>query len=325
MDNYSTSPSTVYTVPMKVSLALLISLGSFPLVPTPPVLAQDAMQSSEATENKHSTAGSYPDTVDGLHDLLQSFVAAIKRAESQGMSRLNSSLNHSLAIPKPKQWFAKTFRPDAAREIANAYRSNYPDLVRELEQYDLDQLSEIRVTRIEFADEETAKSSGIQFFVGMRNSTPVYTAYLTDPKNQSVILIHVLFVYVQGAFRVIDAGFGKIDEGRRPLCGIQPGLQHLLLHSFGVDGQTMQAKLIQPTPPIHFPNVNASGNSRTVILFVVIACDGSVLATDYISGPPELFKVASDAVKKWHYQKTWMNGALAEVTTTVTVDFAPGG
>jgi hypothetical protein len=193
-----------------------------------------------------------------------------------------------------------------------------------LERYDLDQLPEIRVTRIEFADEQTAKSSGIHFFVGMRNSIPVYTAYLTDPKNQIVIPIYALFVYVQGAFRVIDPGFGKISAARRPLCGIPPGLQHLLLHSFRVDGQTMQAKLIQPTPPIHFPNVNASGNSRTVILFVVIACDGSVLATDYISGPPELFKVASDAVKKWHYQKTWMNGAPAEVVTTVTLDLAPG-
>jgi hypothetical protein len=309
---------------MRVSLALLVSLGSF-LVPIPHVFAQDAMQSSESTENKRSIVGSYPDTADGLHEFLQSVVAAIKRADSQGISRLNSSLNRSLTIPEPKKWFAKTFRPDAGRDIANAYRSNYPDLVRELERYDLNQLWEIRVTRIEFADEQTAKASGIRFFIGMKNPIPVYTAYLTDPKNQSVILIHALFVYVQGAFRVIDAGFGKIDEGRRPLCGIQPGLQHLLLHSFRVDGQTMQAKLIQPTPPIRFPNVNASGISGTVILFVVIACDGSVLATDYISGPPELFKVASDAVKKWHYKKTWMNGALAEVTTTVTVDLAPGG
>jgi hypothetical protein len=46
-----------------------------------------------------------------------------------------------------------------------------------------------------------------------------------------------------------------------------------------------------------------------------------LLETDYLDGPPGLFKAASDEAKKWKYGQTFLNGVPGEVVTTANVNF----
>ena len=278
-----------------------------------------AKQDPEPPRNEPSTFGFYPDSEDGLRDFLQTIFDAMKREHSEdGWAHLNDRFNQILVIPGAKKWLASVYKPSAAREIAAAHRSTSPNLVAELERYDFDQLSEIKVTRVEFTNEQAALSSGIQFFVGMKNPVPIYTAYLIDRQGR-IHLIWVPFVYVQRAFRVLGTTFWKVEDDKRPRCGIAPALQHLLLHPVFVDGQIMQQKLVDPKPPVLRPRASDSPGPRTLVLLIAVECDGSVMATEYVSGPLELYKKASEIARKWRYQITYMNGSPSEVLSTVTI------
>jgi len=60
------------------------------------------------------------------------------------------------------------------------------------------------------------------------------------------------------------------------------------------------------------------------VLDAIISKDGMVQKVSLISGHPLLVQAAEDAVLKWKYQPTLLNGEPVEVETTVTIHFALG-
>jgi protein TonB len=60
----------------------------------------------------------------------------------------------------------------------------------------------------------------------------------------------------------------------------------------------------------------------SVVLSVIIAEDGAVKQVQLVSGHPLLAPAAMDAVKKWVYRPTIVNGKRVEVITVVEVDFS---
>lgn len=272
------------------------------------ISAQDSKQSFEK-----SARTSYPDNIDGLHDFLGAFIAAIKDADLEKRARMEESLH----LPDPQEWFVKTYGPNLGQKMANDYVGELHEyLDRYLNRQDLEPSIKLQVSRVEFATKQAAHSSEIPLLRVMSHPVPFYTAYLSWGDDDNLGVVYPLFVYVQGGFRTVHRQFGRIDESDRPHCG----LEHLLLHRFQVGGGTMKQKLLRPVPPVPFPP-GARQSPTTVKLLVSVGCDGSVLETDYLDGPPELFKPANDAVKKWKYGQTFMNGVPAEVDTTATVAF----
>ena len=130
-------------------------------------------------------------------------------------------------------------------------------------------------------------------------------------------MIYPVFVYEQGGFRTINRRFGEIAEQDRPHCG----LQRLLLQRYRFGGEGMKQSLASANNPIPLPPDSSMVPPVTVKLLVLVGCDGSVLDTDYVDGPPGLFKAANDAVRKWKYRQSVMNGVPCEVLTTATVAF----
>jgi len=88
-----------------------------------------------------------------------------------------------------------------------------------------------------------------------------------------------------------------------------------------VDGAEHKGRLIENPMPIrgrdevHAPVV--------VKLGIVIATDGRILEVDPLAGPGPLISPAVDAVRRWKYQPTLLNGRPVEVETTVDVPFLP--
>jgi hypothetical protein len=87
-----------------------------------------------------------------------------------------------------------------------------------------------------------------------------------------------------------------------------------------VDASQHETKLIEKsTPGAHA--VEGAPASGVVKLAVVIGKDGAVIDVDPLAGPERLVSPAADAVRRWKYQPTLLNGRPVEIETTVDVAF----
>lgn len=86
-------------------------------------------------------------------------------------------------------------------------------------------------------------------------------------------------------------------------------------------GQVEQAKLIFHPNPEYPPLAKMARIQGTVRLEAVISKDGTIQDLKAVSGHPLLVKAAVDAVSRWRYQPTLLNGEPVEVVTEVDVNF----
>jgi protein TonB len=88
-----------------------------------------------------------------------------------------------------------------------------------------------------------------------------------------------------------------------------------------VGGQVVAAKLISKPDPIYPPLAKMARIQGMVKLEAIIARGGTVKDLKVISGHPLLVKSALDAVQRWRYQPTLLNGEPVEVITEIDVHF----
>jgi len=88
-----------------------------------------------------------------------------------------------------------------------------------------------------------------------------------------------------------------------------------------VGGQVEQAKLIFQPKPEYPPLAKMARIQGTVRLEAVISRDGTIQDLKMLSGHPLLVKSALEAVSRWRYQPTLLNGEPVEVVTEVDVNF----
>jgi len=86
-------------------------------------------------------------------------------------------------------------------------------------------------------------------------------------------------------------------------------------------GQVEAAKLIARPNPEYPPLAKMARIQGTVRLAAVISKDGTIQDLKAVSGHPLLVKAAMDAVSRWRYQPTLLNGDPVEVVTEVDVNF----
>jgi protein TonB len=88
-----------------------------------------------------------------------------------------------------------------------------------------------------------------------------------------------------------------------------------------VSSGVQQANLIYAPKPVYPPLAKAARVQGTIRLQAVIAVDGSIKNLRLISGPPLLVNAAMDAVRRWQYKPTMLNGSPVEVITDIDVNF----
>lgn len=77
---------------------------------------------------------------------------------------------------------------------------------------------------------------------------------------------------------------------------------------------------IEPQYPEEARNAGITGEVR---MTAIISKDGTVQNIQLISGHPLLVSAARDAVERWQYRPTLLNGNPVEVVTTITVSLPP--
>jgi len=91
-----------------------------------------------------------------------------------------------------------------------------------------------------------------------------------------------------------------------------------------VGGQVEGAKLIFQVKPAYPEMARMARVQGAVRLEAVISKEGTVASLKVVSGPPLLVKAAFDAVARWRYQPTLLNGEPVEVATEIEVTFTLG-
>lgn len=95
-----------------------------------------------------------------------------------------------------------------------------------------------------------------------------------------------------------------------------------LVKRIKLGGKAASSQLIHKVQPVYPSEARDQKIQGTVRLHVILSKDGSVQKTDVVSGDPILAKAAQEAVQKWRYKPTLLNGELVEVDTTVNVVFS---
>lgn len=88
-----------------------------------------------------------------------------------------------------------------------------------------------------------------------------------------------------------------------------------------VGGVVEAARLIYEVQPEYPVLARAARVQGTVRLEAIIGKDGSVASLHVLSGPPLLITSATQAVARWRYQPTLLNGVAVEVSTEIDVNF----
>ena len=86
-------------------------------------------------------------------------------------------------------------------------------------------------------------------------------------------------------------------------------------------GDVQAAKLVNRVVPVYPQMAKQVRVQGTVKLSATIGRNGTVENLVLISGPPLLVAAAMDAVKRWVYQPTLLNGEPVGVLTTIDVNF----
>jgi TonB family protein len=90
-----------------------------------------------------------------------------------------------------------------------------------------------------------------------------------------------------------------------------------------IGGNVQAAQVLQKVQPVYPGSAKAAGVQGTVILHAVVGMDGTPLSLRVMNPEvdPELVRGAVEAVSKWRYRPTLLNGDPVEVDTTIMVNF----
>jgi protein TonB len=92
-----------------------------------------------------------------------------------------------------------------------------------------------------------------------------------------------------------------------------------------VGGNVKEPKIVHIEQPKYPPEAKRANVTGVVILEATVTEQGTVEKVKVISGPPMLVGPAVEAVSKWRYEPTYLNGQAVPVILTARISFSLGG
>jgi TonB family protein len=104
--------------------------------------------------------------------------------------------------------------------------------------------------------------------------------------------------------------------------GVASGVQAKTIR-LRIGGEVQAPRIITKVQPVYPEKAKAAGIAGTVMLHAIISKEGNPLSLRVMNNQidPDLARAAVEAVSKWHYQSTLLNGEPVEVDTTIMVNF----
>jgi protein TonB len=123
----------------------------------------------------------------------------------------------------------------------------------------------------------------------------------------------------EAAEAVLITGIASTTTPIEPPHIAQPAQQEK--RSLKLSEGVLEAQLISRIEP-HYPSLAKQTRTEgTVRLHAIIGRDGRIASLEVISGHPLLVQAALDAVRRWSYRPTMLNGQPVDVETSITIVF----
>lgn len=258
---------------------------------------------------------SYPDSAKGLQNLVKDMLKLEKEGDQQELALYEKSLE----LPNPDRWFKSVFGENLGARMTTvsatarmAAETGLPDILTT-------QLNEKRtdIEAVRFDDSCNPRATATEYPFLLLRQTPEHLYDVRFLGNSSASL-WAYFAYVDGGFRFI----GNVKKKELGINEVRPPDQST--GRIRVESRVSASKLVHQETPVYPPEARAQGIQGTVILHAVIAKDGSIRDLYLDEGQCQLTQSAMDAVKKWRYGPTTMNGDPVEVDTTIQVIYTLG-
>ncbi len=272
-------------------LCSLVVLAMASLAVSPFVLSQQETGPNTAQLN---TTESYPNTLDGLHRLLDDLLLA---AKNDDQAKLRSQIAE-MEIPNYENWFTRTFGQEKGERFGGMYGKSlraselqFEMLCTELAK----QKGEISIEKVDTTRRYGALSGPLDEYKANWKKTDDSVG----PDSQSI----GVFYFADGKFRVN----GSLHDVR------------ILSTSKG--GPLVSAKLINRVQPVYPEAARQLKIQGTVSVNVIVRKDGTVTVQNVGAGHPLLAPAAAMAVQQWRYQPATVNGEPVDVQAKVYVTF----
>ncbi|MBI3404337.1 MAG: energy transducer TonB [Acidobacteria bacterium] len=248
----------------------------------------------------------YLDSEEGLRQFLSDFVTAIRAKDDKKASQLAKST----LIPNADEWFHRVFGDKDADRLSQNYRSrDFIEAVRAQFTGFARRKEPLQFMALKYGDVQTPTDDKWVnvTLASMKQATAIYKAgYQVGSAKEPYSLEY--FFYIDGGFRFVDLPLLSLIDGAPPI-------------RIRVGGDVQVAKSIRQSPPIYSEEARKQKVQGAVLLQITIGRDGLVTNAEAVSGHPLLVPMAIEAVKRWQYKPTLLNGAPVEVVTVVQVVF----
>jgi TonB family protein len=221
-------------------------------------------------------------------------------------------LLQSMVLPHPRAWYTQVFGEHTAAKEGAQYESIASGLTLELATTFVnahqDHMTEVSAVRFDNSCDDSAGDTTFGILQARLDPVPLYELRLISGSKFRRLFP---FAFVDNAFRfVLPPKMEDFVSGSGT-----PGLR------IRVGGNVTAAKIITRVQP-HYPEVARNEHLQgTVRLHAIIGKDGNIKSLNVIKGACSLAEASVEAVQKWRYQPTLLNGEPVEVDTTVDVIF----
>lgn len=258
---------------------------------------------------------SYPDTAKGLENLVKDMLKLEMGGQQQELERYEESLT----LPNAEQWFKSVFGEALGGQVAAVSAPSRAAAEKHtggmLAAERKEKRTHVEVVRFDDSCNLQATATEYPFLLLRQKPEHLYDVRFQGSSQEAV---WAYFAYVDGGFRFIG-NMHKKELGireERPPDASHP--------RFRIGGAVMEAKAIQREAPVYPSAAKAAGLQGTVILHAIIARDGSVQNLYLNEGQCLLAESAMEAVRKWRYRPTTLDGKPVEVDTTIQVVYTLG-
>jgi hypothetical protein len=191
-----------------------------PAAAIPGAATAAAAPATPASPEIHLTPPSYPDSVQGLENLMDGLVQAIEDDSSTEMERLLRSLQ----LPQPDAWFRGHFDGPTADKLLKEYQPVHDGighLQRNLKQLIDGGQNQVHAERYDKPDDPAEVGYQSKALAKMKTPTALYSVRITTPDGKRVF--HVWsFVHDQGTFRFVGKMRAAADVPPPPAAGRDP-------------------------------------------------------------------------------------------------------
>lgn len=262
-------------------------------------------------ENSRRGLNSYRDDPRGLKILITDLMEARRKQDSDGFSRLA----RTLVLSNHRDWFGAAFGPDMGTDFADEYPSDAALLQNAFgkifDEMISSKLTNVQVDRFDQACDSSAEADQYPVLIALKKRVPIYQVLFCDA-GQTIARRLWAFAYVDGSFRYLQNL--QIRETRRKS---EP-------QRLSVSAEVLESKLTHIERPVYPQAAVAKHLQGTVKLWVTVTEEGLVKDAQVTEGICILSRAAIEAVKKWRYTPTLVNGVPTEVRATVQVKFQLG-